>query len=573
MTFLPIVDRELRVAARRPRTYWIRVAAAGVGLLIAGWMIATLRLFGGVGVAGQLIFAPLNSLAFLYCLLAGVCKTADCLSEEKREGTLGLLFLTDLKGHDVVLGKIAATSLHWLYGLLAVFPMMAMGMLAGGVTPGEFWRAILALVNTLFFSLAAGMLVSACSRNERKAALGVVVLLFFLWAIPTWIGEWRMQVRGTSEPWPGFKLAWPGQAHDYAADGLYRRSPRVFWDTLHVSHLAGWLMLALASVILRRAWQEKAATVRASRWAQRRQRWTFGGAKTRAAFRRRLLDLNPVLWLGARELRKRQWVYATLFLSAGYFIGHMLLKPADWTAAPSYFMPAFFLQVGLKIWIAFEACRRFVDDRRSGALELMLVTPLGVPQILLGQWRALWRQFGGPVAVLFLFDLFLVWSGLGTLSGSVVVMKRSQFLSMFAAGIAVFLLDVWTLAWLGMRLGLVFRHAYAAAGSAIGMILVAPWVLFYMGMTGVMMVVFWMNTAGKGRFAPTFNFDFTVELAAAGWFLLSLAAALSLGLWARRTLLRDFRALATQEKKLLISRPKARIESTPGPLPPRLPGV
>ena len=87
MTFLPIVDRELRVAARRPRTYWIRVAAAGVGLLIAGWMIATLRLFGGVGVAGQLIFAPLNDLAFPYCLLAGVCKTADCLSEEKREGT------------------------------------------------------------------------------------------------------------------------------------------------------------------------------------------------------------------------------------------------------------------------------------------------------------------------------------------------------------------------------------------------------------------------------------------------------------------------------------------------------
>ena len=56
--------------------------------------VATLsgcRLFGGVGVAGQLIFAPLNSLAFLYCLLAGVCKTADCLSEEKREGTLGKL--------------------------------------------------------------------------------------------------------------------------------------------------------------------------------------------------------------------------------------------------------------------------------------------------------------------------------------------------------------------------------------------------------------------------------------------------------------------------------------------------
>ena len=53
------------------------------------------------------LFGVLTGTAVLYCLLSGVRSTADCLSVEKREGTLGLLFLTDLKGYDVVLGKLA----------------------------------------------------------------------------------------------------------------------------------------------------------------------------------------------------------------------------------------------------------------------------------------------------------------------------------------------------------------------------------------------------------------------------------------------------------------------------------
>ena len=35
--------------------------------------------------------------------LCAMRNTADSLSAEKREGTLGLLFLTDLRGYDVVL--------------------------------------------------------------------------------------------------------------------------------------------------------------------------------------------------------------------------------------------------------------------------------------------------------------------------------------------------------------------------------------------------------------------------------------------------------------------------------------
>src|SRR5205823_6492965 len=103
----------------------------------------------------------------------------DCLSSEKREGTLGLLFLTDLKGYDVVCGKLAATSFRALYGLLALVPVLAVPLLMGGITSGEFWRMVLVLVNTFLFSLAIGVFVSALCQDARKA-MGANFLLLLL---------------------------------------------------------------------------------------------------------------------------------------------------------------------------------------------------------------------------------------------------------------------------------------------------------------------------------------------------------------------------------------------------------
>ena len=129
MTFLPIVTRELRVSARRRRTYWVRFATAALALLFFGWSVLFLHMAGAATFAGKMLFGGLVALIWIYAILGGVFQTADTLSEEKREGTLGLLFLTDLKGYDIVLGKLAATSLNAFYGVLALFPVMAIPVL------------------------------------------------------------------------------------------------------------------------------------------------------------------------------------------------------------------------------------------------------------------------------------------------------------------------------------------------------------------------------------------------------------------------------------------------------------
>src|SRR6266404_3698107 len=161
MTFLPIVERELRAAARRKSTYRIRSWTALLAIVISSFSLIFLLLARGRGGLGNPLFTYLTGYAFGLCLLAGIFLTADCLSEEKREGTLGLLFLTDLHGYDVVLGKLVAMLVSALYGLLALLPITALPLLLGGVTVDEFWRTALALVNALFVSLAGGIWVSA----------------------------------------------------------------------------------------------------------------------------------------------------------------------------------------------------------------------------------------------------------------------------------------------------------------------------------------------------------------------------------------------------------------------------
>ena len=183
MTLLPVVERELRTAARQRGTYWSRLAAAVLGWAVAAWILTAAS---GIGIqTGAVVFQVLSALVFVYAALGGVLATADCLSEEKREGTLGLLFLTDLKGYDVVFAKLASTSVKTICGVLAVAPALAVSIVLGAVTQGEVARVMLVAVNLLLFFLSVGMFASAvCRQDNRSLGLAALLSICILAGIP-----------------------------------------------------------------------------------------------------------------------------------------------------------------------------------------------------------------------------------------------------------------------------------------------------------------------------------------------------------------------------------------------------
>jgi len=139
--FLPVAERELLIASRKRGSYLLRTVAA-LSALLVGVVMSLPYVLGGVPSVrmGNVLFSVLSWLLFMACLSAGLFFTSDCVSQEKREGTLGFLFLTDLRGFDVLLGKMAATSLRVTYAIVAVLPVLAIPLLMGGVEAAQFGK-------------------------------------------------------------------------------------------------------------------------------------------------------------------------------------------------------------------------------------------------------------------------------------------------------------------------------------------------------------------------------------------------------------------------------------------------
>ncbi len=491
MTLLPIVERELRVSARRPNTYWSRFAAAllALGIFAALWLCLPAR--GQAADRGQMAFYAVSGLAMLFAMFAGASVTADCLSQEKRNGTLGLLFLTDLKGYDVVLGKLAASSLQASSGLLGILPVLALPLLMGGVTGGEVGRVALVITNTLFFSLAVGVSVSAFSRREVTGpAVTLIVLLaaalgpLLVLAVPASAVTVPL-TQAVLTPSPGFAFV--------AALAPYHGPWRFhFFFSLGLTHCLGWLALAVASFILPRIWLDRPANGRILGWPASRTS-PAGPSSRRGRFRTRMLNRNPVSWLTGRHRRQSVYIWACLALLAILWGCGWAHYGTFWTQPTSCLVTSFLLHGFIKARLITKGCQQLQDDRKSGALELLLCTPLSIREILGGQRLALRRQFLGPILTILLADFCLM------LAAFHAYRSASEDRLIFLAGMFFLLADTWTLSWAAPWQGLTARNLNRAFSTTAMLVLVLPWAAFL----GVFIVSVYRSIMGRGTRASS----------------------------------------------------------------------
>ena len=408
MTVLPIVERELRVAARQGATYWVRLGIA-VGAIFVAAVVLVLTFGLPPQQTGRHIFEWLAGVMMVYCLAYGRRSTADCLSVEKREGTLGLLFLTDLKGHDVVLGKLVATSVRGFYGLLAMFPVLAIPLLLGGITSGEFWRVVLVLMDTFLFSLAIGMLGSALSRDQQRAMAANLTLLLLLMAAPA-ACMYALEFFGPGlRKLPQLLFSCPVYAFYLCDDAHYGVAPDHFWWTVGVIHGLTWLLVLTAGWIAPRAWQDRPSRAEKSRWRELWHAWRHGPV----AGQGRVSPDGP--WTRMRFIGSPPAPGSSRFMSgpssrawpcggwcAGRSSGRVWLDPSVAV------LTALLLNFTFKVWLAIEAGQQLAEDRRTGAFELLLSVPLTVKDIVRGQLLALRRQFLWPLVTVLGVGLLLM---------------------------------------------------------------------------------------------------------------------------------------------------------------------
>jgi hypothetical protein len=523
MTFLPIVGRELREGSRRRGTYWLRAFVAFQAILI-GIAAYFINYFDPGTKLGTVLFWGLSGVSMLFCLLAGRRSTADCISQEKRDGTLGLLFLTDLKGYDVVLGKLAATSVTSLYSLLAVFPVLAVPLLTGGMTNGEVGRMAVVLTNTFFLSIAIGIFASAISRDYR-AAMGAN---FFLWLVlvgaPAGCGVgWDLT---HSKFTPELFYSCPILSFALCADINYAGMASDFWWSIGVTDAVAWALVFLACWIVPRTWGDKPPQVRKRNWHWKDLvSWlSYGNPEGRGAFRKWALDMNAYFWLAARARLKLIHGWLFVAFSAAWWLFCWAKNGPVWLDDVTYFSTAIVLNSALKLWITLEAGLRLGEDRRGGAFELLLATPLTVPDILGGQILALRRQFLRPLAAVFFAEIIFL----------ALVWHKPDERRMFVAMLLVLPADVVALVCVAMRAALTSKGPARVNVAAVSRVLVLPWALFG-AVQAFDSLYAWLSFR---------NWQPNQMVQVAEWVFISLAVDLVFAVQAWQSLQRDFRTLA-----------------------------
>ncbi len=470
MNCLPVVERELRVKGRARATFWLRLGIAGGALLL--WFMNLPGANPGLAaVNGFLVlFRSLSAIAFLLSLAAGLFITADSLGHERRENTLGLLFLTNLSCLDILLGKLVSQALHAFYGLLGIAPVLALTFLLGGITSGEVGRVFLACVATFLYSLNVGLCVSAFAKTSRLAFFATFALLAGQAGGPFFLSVLGLSTGNPAAPPTGCWL-WisPACAFNAAFDETYHYAGNAlnYW---------GSVAAVGASILLFFLWGWRALERQRRRFADDESgdgqpapgRATREGGRAGWATR----DLNPALWLITRHHWSSRWIYGLLGAGTAYLVYQLLqldrLDPKQVFFFFSRWVTALYaVNAGFKLLLVLDVCRSVTDSRMSGFMELLMVSPLDNRSVADGHWQGFRVVFSRPLWLLALLNIaaampFFAW---GTMNW--------QFAPALVLMALLLLVDFWSLVWIGLAISMRIRKVHRAVITTL-MIALSP---------------------------------------------------------------------------------------------------
>ncbi len=464
---MPIARREMLVLARSPLLYRARLTT-GLVTLVAGAAFGIF--YAHVGIRSVVPFAgAVGYMLSMMCMFAGAQVSADSVAKEKREGTLGLLFLSGLSGWEITVGKLIAAGISSFYGIFVTFPLLSLLMIVGGVKPLQIVQMSLTLRNTVFASVAMGLFASTISLEQKRAAgRASMLVMFFWWGLPLLSG---LAVRFGAPFWVNSGLLLFSMNSSFLptmiATGLVRSSQP--WMNLLGVHLLGWIFLGLAWRTVRREWQDKPGRekVGVRGWWRR---LSYGTASRQRRLRVRLLDRNPFAWLASRDRLRALGMWIVTFVMIG--LGAIVYFVEGRNAGAMVVTFPVAVTVIHRFMAVASGASQLLAEQEQGTLEMIFCTPFSARGVLAGQFTASARQMIGPVLLVVLMHLGAVW-----LWTSNPLMNKALACSVLALSLALYLFDLYTAIWLAMWGAVISRNYKQASGAAITRLIGTPFLI------------------------------------------------------------------------------------------------
>jgi ABC-type transport system involved in multi-copper enzyme maturation permease subunit len=412
MVCLPLIERELRVALRKQRPVQGRLMVAAVAVAASMLLLLLAAISGDRGV-GQTMERFLCVAGLCFVLQVPIL-TAGVLAEERRNQTLGLLFLSGLGAGEVFASKFLSSALIAFTNLLAIFPMLALPFLIGGISYDLFIAIICALPALMLFVLSVSLLASALARDETTALVlaGVLGALLCLLPPAIYLAQCHLSSTGNSSLWwlrlsPAYGpyLIWRG-----LGSGFHAGESAECWQNLALTLMWSALALGGAALTLKRVWREQENEAGTGAWRKWWREFAHGGRESRRRLGRAWLDENPFVWLYGRDWNPAMlcWLVAGGIVLA--WLSCWAVWRAEWISVMNFMITAALLNSVLALLTRHAAAQAVGQGRRDGDYELLLTTPLTPAEIVHGTLESLrWRFRAVGNFILTLNALLMLW--------------------------------------------------------------------------------------------------------------------------------------------------------------------
>jgi ABC-type transport system involved in multi-copper enzyme maturation permease subunit len=172
--------RSVRDDLRSKSLLWARI---GIAFAILFSIFKTRIIHQSGGAPGLAFFSSVVWMNFFVICIAGLSYFSSSVTEEKEEGTLGLLRMTDLSPFAILLGKSTSRLIGGLLLLLVQVPFAMLAITMGGIGHDQVLKCYAVLGAFLFFACNIGLLGSVIGRNTGFAAVvsGTAGAAYLLW--------------------------------------------------------------------------------------------------------------------------------------------------------------------------------------------------------------------------------------------------------------------------------------------------------------------------------------------------------------------------------------------------------
>ena len=377
-----IVIRELRVLSRRGLLYGMRMVF--LGLIFLTWFLP----FIIVPNDGEGILITVTFVSMVIFGIGASVTTSDSISSERREKTLGLLMLTPLRPIAVMTGKLITGISQYLLCLFAVTPFIALPLLSGGVTWDDVMKCCLAIWTMTFLGLTVGFFWTTIFQDLKTSStasfLTMLGLYFypFIFLLASWLPSVRINDTFITLG-PLLTLA------TYSVDNMQSAK---YFEAVATIFGAGTTLLLAAYLAFRIVWKKETnprsdELINNSGDKLNRLRVKRSG---KLRWDRFSWQDNPYRgWVMAND-KKQPIIEGIAILTLGSIIlsGILIIMPRSFA---HYELGITMGCLGLGFWelltrwaAAIEAPRQILHDRKSGMLELLMVSSVNDKSLISG---------------------------------------------------------------------------------------------------------------------------------------------------------------------------------------------